>query len=112
MGEDPAVGMAGFGSPSGEEPGVEMAGFDSSDPTIALLTGFPSACKYLRTVSRSIPSSRAMALCDQLLLFNATIAVFKSTLSSFIKEGCGSRRSFRKVSLKLAGFDSTLSGWF
>jgi hypothetical protein len=104
--------MTGFGLPSGEEPGVEMAGFDSSDPAVASVAGFASTWKYLRTVPRSIPSSRAMALCDQLLFFNAAMAVFKSTLSSFIAQGCGSRRSLRKVSLKLAGFDSTLSGWF
>ena len=38
--------------------------------------------------------------------------VCRLNLSSFIAKSGGSRRSPRKSSLKLAGFDSTLHGWF
>jgi hypothetical protein len=47
----PPFEMAGFASPESSEPVVEMAGF--AEP------------KYLLTVSRSIPSSRAIRRRDQ-----------------------------------------------
>ena len=48
---NPAVGMAGFASPASSSPVVEMAGFANR--------------KYRPTVSRSIPSSRAIRRRDQ-----------------------------------------------
>src|SRR5947199_5886698 len=97
---DPAVGMAGFGSGSPSEPRVEMAGFDRASR------------RYLPTVSRLISSSRAIRRCDQPCAAKVKIECCKLTLSWFIASMCRLHGTQRNVSLKVAGFHSTLPGWF
>jgi hypothetical protein len=67
--EDPAGGMAGSG-PKPPDPAGTMAGFDSR-----------VSRRYLATVSRLIPSSRAIRRWDQPLRLNVIIDCFKSILS-------------------------------
>lgn len=67
-GSEPEVGMAGFESGSGSEPGVEMAGFGRASKS------------YFPTVSRLMPSSRAMRRLDQPLPAKVTIECCKFTL--------------------------------
>src|SRR5271167_4077853 len=84
---DPAVEMAGFGSGEGSEPGIGMAGFEfgsESEPGVEM-AGFGRASKrYLLTVSRLMPSSRAIRRLDQPLPSKVNIECCKFTLSSFI----------------------------
>src|SRR5580693_594218 len=99
-GPEPEIGMAGFEFGSGSEPGVEMAGFGRA------------SSRYLPTVSRLMSSSRAIRRLDQPLSAKVKIECCKFTLSSFIapksRPGC----PMRNASLKVAGFESTLHGWF
>ena len=67
---DPAVRMAGFEPPGPSEPAVGMAGFASS--------------RYLRTVPRSMPSSRAIRRRDHPRVARAKTACCSFTLSWFI----------------------------
>src|SRR6266849_471682 len=97
---DPAVEMAGFGSGSPSEPGVEMAGFDRASR------------RYLPIVSRLIPSSRAIRRCDQPCAAKVKIECCKLTLSWFIASLCRLHGTQRNASLRVAGFHSTLHGWF
>jgi hypothetical protein len=63
----PTIEMAGFGSVVDDEPVIEMAGSapsPGSEPGIEM-AGFARNCRYLPTVSRSIPSSRAIRHRDQ-----------------------------------------------
>ena len=99
-GSEPEVGMAGFESGSGSEPGVEMAGFGRASKS------------YFPTVSRLMPSSRAMRRLDQPLPAKVTIECCKFTLSSFIAHRSSPGCRMRNASLKVAGFESTLHGWF
>ena len=99
-GSGPEVGMAGFEFGSGAEPGVEMAGFDRAGN------------RYLPTVSRLMSSSRAIRRLDQPLPDKARIECCKFTLSSFIAHRSSTGCPGRSASLKVAGFDSTLHGWF
>ena len=81
----PGGRMAGFGSASPVEPAVEMAGFESaptSDPAVEM-AGFAGS-RYLRTVPRSMPSSRAIRRRDHPRAARATIACCSFTLSWFI----------------------------
>jgi hypothetical protein len=57
----PAVEMAGSASPASSNPAIEMVGFASPDPSspVVEMPGFANR-KYRPTVSRSIPSSRAI----------------------------------------------------
>src|ERR1700691_2323274 len=98
--EDPAVEMAGFESEDGSAPGVGMAGFGRA------------SSKYLPTVSRLMPSSRAIRRLDQPLPAKVNIECCKFTLSSFIALKSSRDCPRRNASLKVAGFHSTLRGWF
>ena len=62
----PVVEMAGFASPAPSSPAVGMAGFASpaSSSPVVEMAGFANR-KYRPTVSRSIPSSRAIRRRDQ-----------------------------------------------
>src|SRR5271154_7065304 len=112
---DPAVEMAGFGSGGGPEPEVGMAGFEfgsGSEPGVEM-AGFGRASRrYLPTVSRLIPSSRAIRRLDQPLPAKVDIECCKFTLSSFIAHKSSRGCPMRNASLKVAGFHSTLGGWF
>ena len=77
-----------------------MAGFDRA------------STRYLPTVSRLMPSSRAIRRLDQPLPAKANIECCKFTLSSFIAPMSSSGCPMRNASLKVAGFHSTLTGWF
>src|SRR5688572_13975967 len=94
--EDPAGTMAGFGSlcpltwhgSDVGEPVGRMAGFDadaSEDPagTVAGFARDSCRCsrRYRATVSRLIPSSRAIFRCDQPLPLNVIIDCRRSILS-------------------------------
>jgi hypothetical protein len=92
--------MAGFEFGSGSEPGGEMAGFGRASK------------RYLPTVSRLMPSSRAIRRLDQPLPAKVTIECRKFTLSSFIALTSSRGCPIRNASLKVAGFHSTFSGWF
>src|ERR1051326_267794 len=112
---DPAVEMAGFGSESPSEPRVRMAAFapgSDSEPG-GEMAGFDRASRrYLPTVSRLISSSRAIRRCDQPCAAKVKIECCKLTLSWFIASLCRLHSTPRNVSLKVAGFHSTLPGWF
>src|SRR5438309_5200723 len=97
---EPGVEMAGFAAGSDAEPGVEMAGFDRASR------------RYLPTVSRLIPSSRAIRRCDQPCAAKVKIECCKLTLSWFFASLCRLHATQRNASLKVAGFHSTLPGWF
>jgi len=97
---DPAVEMAGFESGTASEPGIGMAGFGRA------------SSKYLPTVSRLMPSSRAIRRLDQPLPAKVNIVCCKFTLSSFIALKSSPGCPIRNASLKVAGFHSTLRGWF
>ena len=97
---DPAVEMAGFEFGSGSEPGAEMAGFARA------------STRYLPTVSRLMPSSRAIRRLDQPLPAKVNIECCMFTVSSFIAPMSSFRCPVRNASLKVAGFHSTLTGWF
>src|SRR5580704_14543866 len=99
-GPEPEIGMAGFEFGSESEPGVEMAGFGRA------------SSKYLPTVSRLMPSSRAVRQLDQPLRAKVNIESCKFTLSSFIAPKSSRGCPRRNASLKVAGFHSTFSGWF
>ena len=99
-GSEPGIGMAGFEFGSGSEPGVEMAGFGRA------------SSRYFPTVSRLMPSSRAIRRLDQPLPAKANIEYCKFTLSSFIAHKSSRGCTMRNASLKVAGFHSTLGGWF
>src|SRR5580700_10792407 len=99
-GSKPEVGMAGFGFESDSEPGVEMAGFGRASR------------RYLPTVSRLMPSSRAIRRLDQPLPVKVKIECCKFTLSSFIAPKSSPGCAIRNASLKVAGFHSTFGGWF
>ena len=99
-GPEPEIGMAGFEFASESEPGVEMAGFGRA------------SSKYLLTVSRVMPSSRAIRRLDQPLPAKVNIECCKFTLSSFIAPKSSPGCPIRNASLKVAGFHSTLRGWF
>ena len=92
--------MAGFEFGSGSEPGAEMAGFDRA------------STRYLPTVSRLMPSSRAIRRLDQPLPAKVNIECCMFTVSSFIAPMSSFRCPIRNASLKVAGFHSTLTGWF
>jgi hypothetical protein len=66
----------------------------------------------LPTVSRWMPSSRAIRRLDQPLSARANIECCKFTLSSFIALKNSLGCPIRNASLKVAGFHSTLRGWF
>src|ERR1019366_5202183 len=93
------IGMAGFEFGSESEPGVEMAGFDRA------------SSRYLPTVSRWRPSSRAIRRLDQPLPAKVNIECCKFTLSSFIALKSSPGCPIRNASLKVAGFHSTFGGW-
>ena len=77
------------------------------------MTGFGRASKrYLLTVSRLMPSSRAIRRLDQPLPAKVNIECCKFTLSSFIALKSSPGCPIRNASLKVAGFHSTLRGWF
>ena len=97
---EPRVEMAGFAAGSDAEPGVEMAGFDRASR------------RYLPTVSRLMVSSRAIRRGDQPCAAKVKIECCKLTLSWFIASLCRLHGSRRNASLKVAGFHSTLPGWF
>src|SRR5437667_5131071 len=99
-GSEPRVEMAGFAAGSDSEPGIEMAGFDRASP------------RYLPTVSRLMSSSRAIRRRDQPCAAKVKIECCKLTLSSFIASLCRLHSTQRNASLKVAGFHSTLLGWF
>ena len=99
-GSEPEIGMAGFEFGSDSEPGVEMAGFARA------------SSRYLPTVSRLMPSSRAIRRLDQPLPAKVNIECCKFTLSSFIALKSSRGCPIRNASLKVAGFHSTLRGWF
>jgi hypothetical protein len=99
-GPEPEIGMAGFEFGSGAEPGVEMAGFGRASR------------RYLPTVPRLMPSSRAIRRLDQPLPAKVEIECCKFTLSSFIAPKSNPGCPIRNASLKVAGFHSTRSGWF
>ena len=82
------------------EPRVEMAGFERASR------------RYLPTISRLIASSRAIRRCDQPCAAKVKIECCKLTLSWFIASLCRLHGSRRNASLKVAGFHSTLPGWF
>src|SRR5713101_5334446 len=88
---DPAVEMAGFGSGSALEPRVEMAGFDRSNR------------RYLPTVSRLTPNSRAIRRRDQPPAASVEIECCRLTLRMFIASICGYAASDATI---------TSSGWF
>ena len=89
-----------------------MAGFETGSLAKPQVEGEVAAARYLATVPRSIPSFRAMSRPDVPLWAKTMIACCKFTLSWFIAPLCGSRRPQRNAALKVAGFHSTLSGWF
>src|SRR5467141_911084 len=112
---DPAVEMAGFGSGSPSEPRVRLAGFaaeSDAEPGVEM-AGFDRASRrYLPIVSRLIPSSRAIRRCDQPCAAKVKIECCKLTLSWFIASLCRFLGTQRNASLRVAGFHSTLPGWF
>src|SRR5271170_209263 len=107
--------MAGFESGTGSEPGVGMAGFEfgsESEPGVEMAGFARASSKYLRTVSRLRPRSRAIRRLDQPLPAKVKIECCKFTLSSFIAPKSSPGCPKRNASLKVAGFHSTLRGWF
>jgi hypothetical protein len=77
------------------------------------MAGFGRASsRYLPTVSQLMPSSRAIHRLDQPLPAKAKIECCKFTLSSFIALKSSLSCPIRNASLKVAGFHSTLGGWF
>src|SRR5580704_1285946 len=84
---DPAVEMAGFDSGPGSEPEVGMAGFEfgsGSEPEVGMAGFDRASARYLPTVSRLMPSSRAMRRLDQPLPAKVNIECCTFTVSSFI----------------------------
>ena len=75
--------MAGFDFGSGSEPPVEMAGFGRASN------------RYFPTVSRLMPSLRAIHRLDKPLPTNVKIECCKFTLSSFkSRPGCPNTQCF------------------
>ena len=112
---DPVVEMAGFESGDGSEPGIRMAGFEfgsESEPGVEMAGFGRASSRYLPTVSRLMPSSRAIRRLDQPLPAKVNIECCKFTLSSFIALKSSPGCPIRNASLKVAGFHSTLRGWF
>src|SRR3974390_1626134 len=85
---EPRVRLAGFESAAVSEPVVEMAGFELSNR------------RYLPTVSRLIPNSRAIRPRDQPPAAKVKIECFRLTLRMFIASICGSHRIRRNHHLK------------
>ncbi len=128
-GSDPAGGMAGFAGWAGGllgavvtfEPRGAVADFapsTGSDPAGGMAGFGPPTWRanrrYRATVSRSIPNSRAILRCDQLLRVNLLIVCCMSILSWFIA-GQGHQTDPDRNDLphlKMAGFDSPTGGWF
>ena len=80
----PVSGMAGFDSHTGSEPVSGMAGFaaGSEAEPVSTLAGFePASRKWRPTVSRWMPSSRAMRRWDQPCAAKVVIECCKLTLS-------------------------------
>src|SRR5882724_3766785 len=73
---EPGGTLAGFGASIGADPAGEMAGFGSS--------AWRANRRYRATVSRSIPSSRAILRWDQPPRLNVLIVFCISILSWFI----------------------------
>src|SRR5208282_4325738 len=112
---EPGVEMAGFESGEGSEPEIGMAGFEvgSGSESAVEMAGFGRASsRYFPTVSRLMSSSRAIRRLDQPLPAKVKIECCKFTLSSFIAPKSSPSCPIRNASLKVAGFHSTLRGWF
>ena len=94
--------MAGFGAGTLSDPAGRMAGFEessTSDPAGGM-AGFERPSRtYLPTVSRWIPSSRAMRRPDQPLATKVKIECCRPTFSWFIAWLCGLDRSQRNAHL-------------
>jgi hypothetical protein len=99
---EPVGGMAGFESPStpaqpvgpipwaaGAGTPAKVAGFDSKEPVGGMAGFAPSnpQAKHFRTVSRSIPSSRAIRRWDQCIECNNSIECIFAILSRFVIRG-------------------------
>src|ERR1700689_360124 len=113
-GADPAGEMAGFESGEGSEPEIGLAGFEfgsESEPGVEMAGFGRASSKYLPTVSRLMPRSRAIPRLDQPLPAKVNILGCKFTLSSFIAPKSSPGCPIRNASLKVAGFHSTLRGW-
>src|SRR5512133_1516577 len=102
----PGGTMAGFGPPTGSDPAGEMAGFGSAT--------WRANRRYRATVSRSMPSSRAIRRWDQPPRLNVLIVCCISILSWFIAaQGHQTDPDCNDLPhLKMAGFDSPTGGWF
>ena len=110
---DPVVEMAGFASSTGADPAVEMAGFgvpSVTDPVVGM-AGF-DARRCTATVTRLICSSRAILRWDQPRSCRAIIAFKRFTSRRFIPPVQPEGARDVNHPLKVAGFESTLRGWF
>src|SRR3569623_275799 len=85
--ELPIGALAGSGSRAGTS--AKLAGFDDSEPVGALAGSASHNCcrRYLRTVSRSMPSSRAIRRCAQPCACNESIDCTFAILSRFAIAG-------------------------